>query len=296
MPRLKVGDDELNIEELENAEYNEDGDFEDYTGPKPPKKTILRGFVKLAYWTLDSSDERMVKSLFIAAENTGDKAKYNGLPIWDNTSLKASTKFRWAPLIRAWGVTLLDFKKKLYVRPEEEDHPTRGAVIEKVGTWKPGEDNDSAWCMVLTDLDKEYEGERAVKVGKWLPWEDPEEADDVDDEADEVDEEVEVDEEDAEEADEDEVEEDDQEDEEPEEDEEDQEEEAPPPATRRSAARTPAKAATGKASGTRPAAKAAPARTATRAAKPAAAAAGRSKPASAARGRRAQGDNQPPPF
>ena len=295
MPRLKVGDDELNIAELENAEYNEDGDFEDYTGPKPPKKTILRGFVKLAYWTLDSSDERMVKSLFIAAENTGDKAKYNGLPIWDNTSLKASTKFRWAPLIRAWGVTLLDFKKKLYVRPEEEDHPTRGAVIEKVGTWKPGEDNDSAWCMVLTDLDKEYEGERAVKVGKWLPWEDPEDVDDVDDE---VDEEVEVDEVDEEEADEDEdeVEEDDQEDEEPEEDEEDQEEEAPPPATRRSAARTPAKAATGKASGTRPAAKAAPARTATRAAKPAAAAAGRSKPASAARGRRAQGDNQPPPF
>lgn len=296
MPRLKVGDDELNIDELENAEYNEDGDFEDYTGPKPPKKTILRGFVKLAYWTLDSSDERMIKSLFIAAENTGDKAKYNGCPIWDNTSIKPSTKFRWAPLIRSWGITLIDIKKKLYCKPEEEDHPTRGAVIEKIGTWKPGEEEDTAYCMVLTDLDKEYEGERAVKVGKWLPWEDPEQVDDEADEADEDgaepdEDEVEPDEDDTE----DEPEDDDQEDE-PEE----EEAEEPPARTGRRAAK-PA-AATGKPAtrstatrSTRPATTARTAKAAT--GKPAAATARSTKPATAGRrGSPARGDSQPPPF
>lgn len=295
MPRLKVGDDELDIEELENAEYSEDDQFEDYDGPVPPKRTLLRGFVKLAYWTLDSSDERMIKSLWIAAENTGDKAKYNGLPIWDNTSLKASTKFRWAPLIRAWGITLTDLKKKLYCKPEDEDHPTRGAVIEKIGPWAPGEESDSAWCMVLTDIDN-YGGEKSASVGKWMPWVDEEEDDeDADEVADEVEEDQDDEPEDDEEVDDaDEAE----EDEDQEEDDEEDEEAAPPARTGRGGrapARTAAKAATRSTAtrGTKPA-------TTTRAARPAAGKATATrgaKPAAAGRrGAGAKGSNQPPPF
>lgn len=292
MPRLKVGDDELDIEALEAVEYNEDEEFQDYTGPTPPKKTVLRGFVKLAYWTLDGEGERMIKSLFIAAENTGDKAKFNGCPIWDNTSIKASTKFRWAPLMRAWGITLADIKRKLYVKPEEFDHETRGAVIEKIGTWEPGEESESAWVMVLTGTHK-YDGANQVDVGKWMPWVD-EEPEDADDEADEVDADEEVADDEAEEevdeadADEDEVDEDYQEDE--------AEEEPAPPARGRKPAGTRPAAAT--------ASKPAAGRTATRTAKPAAAkpaaATTARRPASgkpaARRGAAAKGSAAPPPF
>lgn len=264
MPKLKVGNDELDLAALEAAEYDESGDFDDYEGPRPPKKTILAGYVKTMYWTLDASDERMLKSLFIAAENTGDKAKYNGCPIWDNTSLKTSTKFRWVPLLRALGFNLRDIKTKLHVLPEENDHATYGAVIEKIGTFAPGEENETAWCRVLTGTHP-YNGDTLVDVGKWLPWADAEPDEDEDEpEEDETEDEDAADEE---------VDED-----EPEEDEAEEEPE-PPARARKLATRTAAKPA---------ATKPAPARTATRAAKPAA-----GKPV---RGRPTRGSTDDTPF
>jgi hypothetical protein len=285
MPRLKVEDDEFDINELEGAEYSEDEEYADYEGPTPPKKTVLNGYVKVAYWTLDSSGERMIKSLFIAAENTGDRAKFNGCPIWDNTSFKASTKFRWVPLIRAWDITLQDIKKKLYVLPEEDDHPTFGAVIEKIGTWKPGEDEDTAYCRVLTGVHN-YDGGKIVDVGKWLPWQDAQaDADEDDEVADEAEDEEEQDVDEEPEEDEEAAEDEDQ-------DAEEEDEEPPAKPARRAPART-AKAAPAKSAAAKPA---------TRGAKPAAAsrpATGRkaaSKPAATRRGARAQGSDDDPPF
>src|ERR1700748_1213881 len=66
MPKLRVEDEEFDLDALEGAEWDEGEEFVDYTGPVPPKKTVLNGYVKVAYWTLDGSGERMIKSLFIA--------------------------------------------------------------------------------------------------------------------------------------------------------------------------------------------------------------------------------------
>lgn len=172
MPKLKVTDDELDVEELEDAEYNEDGDFEDYSGEQPPKGTILRGFIKKMWWTYSQNDNPMLKILFVADGNTGDLEEYNGLPVWENAVLIPSVKFRWQPFLDTFGLTIRDVKTKLYVSADDDN---QGAPIEKIGKWEPGED---ARCRIVTKRER-YQGEWNTKVSKWL---DDEEAADEEEE------------------------------------------------------------------------------------------------------------------
>lgn len=265
MVRLKVGDDELNVRELDEAEYNE-SDFEPYDGPIPPKNTILIAYVKSQWWTFDRNDKRMIKTLVIVDGNEGEKAKYNGMPIFDNTSIIPGAKFRWAPMMRVLGFTTKDLKTKLYVA--EEDHPTLGAPVEKIGTFVPGEDSDVAWIRVVTGRHTN-DGELLPDIAKWLEYEEPQEPEEPEDEADEPDED------------------------EPDEDEPEDEPETPPArgGRRTAAAQTTADKAKPAAAGARPATRS----TATRAGKPAA---GRAAPkaATTGRGRPARGSKDDPPF
>jgi hypothetical protein len=273
MPRLKEAADDLDLEELESAEYSE-GDFDTYDGPIPPKGTILTGYVKSMWWTRTQKDDPMLKVLWIAADNEGDREQYNGLPVWENAPLISAAKFRWAPMLDALGIKIREVATKLYVEPEDDQF---GAPIEKIGTWVPGEDSDPAWCRILIKREN-YQGETMARAGKWLPWEnpaddesEPDEPEDVEDEAEDTDEEAEA---------------------------------AAPPRSARG--RTAAKAApsgNGKATGrtpTRPASATRPAATRGaangRSAK-ATATTGRAKPATGGRrGARAQGSADDPPF
>lgn len=191
MPKLKITDDDLDVEALEEAEYDESKDFEPYDGPRPPKGTILGGYIKRIFWTYTTKkpERPMLKILFVAAENTGTRAQYNDWAQWDNVVIADNTKFRWKPFIDAFGLTLRDIKTKLYVAPEDQDDPKNGAPIIKIGTWKPGEEEDGAWARVLIKHEK-YEGEWDAKVDRWLAYQDSDEAEDPEDD-DEGDEEAE---------------------------------------------------------------------------------------------------------
>jgi hypothetical protein len=270
IPKLKVEDDELDIDALEEAEEG-GGDFEPYDGPQPPKGTILVGYVKKVWWTYTKNEDPMLKILFVAADNVGSKAKYNDCPIWENAALIPGAKFRWAPFLRVMGLTLRQLKTKTQIEAEPENN---GDPIIKIDRWAPG--SDESWCRVLTDREK-YDDEWQTRIGKWLEYEEPE----AEDEAEEDDEEVDTE---------------DETDEEPEDDEE--EEEAAPPARTR-AART----ARGSA-GRRAAPAKTPAATPTRggrrqpaASKATATKAATTKPASRGRGRgKAAGSDDDPPF
>ena len=258
VPKLKVGDDELDIDELEAAEYDEDANFT-YTGPQPPKGTILTGIIKKAWWGETNAGKRMITILFEADEDSG---KYEGCPIWDHIAFQENTKFRWKPFLDATGITLLDIKKKLYVDDQDDNI---GAPIEKIGTWKPG--TDTAAIRVVTTKERR-DDEWQVKADKWLEYEEPEDVDDEEDEE-ELEDEEEVEEDDEEE-----------EDEEPE----------SPARTRRTATRRARPTAT------RPAKSAASSRTG--AAKPARSKATATKAAKPPRGRAAKrsGYSDDPPF
>jgi hypothetical protein len=212
-PKIKVADDELDVNELEEAEYS-DQDFASYDGEIPPADTILTARLDKMWWTMTKNDDRMLKVLIIADENTGDLEEYNGLPMWENMALTPGAKFRWAPMMEQFGFTIRDIKTKLYV--ESEDHPQFGAPIERVGTFEPG--SDAAWCRVITKRER-YDGEWRAHVARWLDYEA---------EAEEEEEEPEEPEE--------------AEEEEQEEQEEEEEEAAPPARGRRQPARTAAKA------------------------------------------------------
>lgn len=294
MPKMKL---DLDIAALEEAEYSDD-EFSDYAGKIPPPKTLLTGYVKKMWLTASQNDDDMIVALWEAAENEGDDAQYDGLPIWEHMALIESTKFRWAPFLAAFGLTIRDVATKLVV---DKDEDRIGAPILKIDKWEPG--SDASWCQVLTKRDT-YNDELQAKAAKWYAY----------DEADEEDQEDEADDEDEQE-DEDLEDEDEEQDDEEDEDEEDEEEEEQPPPTRsrrtatrsatstkaaaaktpaKTAARTPARTAKAPAQTTRTTTRATGTsrRAATTKATPARATA---KPAGRARGRgKATVDNEPP--
>ena len=274
MPRLKDFED-VDVDELEDAEYTEGGSFSNYDGEEPPKGTVLRGFVKKLWLSETRNDDPMLVALFEAAGNEDDEEQYNGWATWEYLALIATAKFRWAPFFEVTGIALRDIigkKSRLWV---EEDNDNFGVPIEKIGDWVPGEDNDDAWVQIITRVETKGEYKGRAKIDKWLHWDDEGSADDDGDE--------------------------DSEPEEVEEPEEVQEPEPTPARTRstRSTARsassaakpaTASRAATAKPAAT-PAARSSRGRAS--AAKPAAAA---TAPAGRGRTRAAKGSTEEPPF
>ena len=68
------------------------GDFQPYDGPIPPKGTILEGVIRQLQLAKNRNDELMLKCLFEAKGNDGDKEKYNGLPVWWNGNITEQGK------------------------------------------------------------------------------------------------------------------------------------------------------------------------------------------------------------
>jgi hypothetical protein len=270
MPRLKIDDEELD-DSLDDVEYSEN-DFARYDGEQPPVDTWLRGYVKAMWWTYTKNEDPMLKVLWVADGNEGETEEYNGLPVWENMALTASAKFKWGPFFRHFGLTIKYLKTKLVIA--EDDDPTMGAPITKIGTLlAPGEDSANARCAIITTREK-YNNGWQPHVKEWLDDEEPEDEEDSEEEEEELEEE--------------------------EDEEESEEEEPPPPArTRRTASgKSSAQPATKPASSSRTAAtKTSGAKTSAAAKKPAAKTS--AKPASA-RGKRAGrasgGFDEEPPF
>lgn len=274
MPKLRKEDvASMDIDELEAAEYS-DQQFSSYDGEVPPKDTILTAFVSKIWWTRTNNNDPMIKVLIEAGENEGDLEEYNGLPCWENMALTTGAKFKWAPFLDHFGLTIRDVKNKTVVAAEDD---SIGAPVEKIGTFVPG--SDESWCRIIIARER-YEGEWQAHVGGWLPYDEDEEPEEVDDEADEAeDEELEEEEDDIEE-------------------EEEVEDEPEPPARTRRAA--PGRAKAREAAKPAATARKTPAATTSRASarKPATAASGtaRAKASAArpARGRRAADTDEPP--
>ena len=173
MPKMKWGENEPDWDDLDDAEY-EDGP-ERYTGPLPPKNTILDGSVKKVWATQSQGGNRMFKVLWEAEGNSGEKKKYNGLAIWENVVWLPQTKFRWQPWLDALGISLADVRGKTIVA---EDDDNVGTPVIRIAKLKfPAE------IRILVDHDK-FNDEKRAKVGEWLM---PSDADVEDEDDDEID-------------------------------------------------------------------------------------------------------------
>ena len=177
MVRLRKEDTaDLDIDELESIEYSTET-FDSYDGEVPPKDTELMGYVKKMWWTRTQNNDPMLKILWVAAENTDDLEEFNDCPFWLNYALIGGAKFRWAPFLDNYGLTLKQVKNNIDVADKDDQN---GAPINKIGNWKPGEENDEAWCRVITDRER-YNGEFKPAIRSWLPY-DAEEPEDEDEE------------------------------------------------------------------------------------------------------------------
>lgn len=182
MPRMK--DVDLDVEYLDEVEYDDEQRFVPYDGPQPRKNEYLNGNAVRAWWTKSKAGDAMLKVIFQCTEG-----KYEGWERWDNITFNDRGKWKWKPFLDAFGLTLVQIRKSLARNYKEEDNV--GLVVDKIADVEFGE--DSADCRVLVGLDDRDE----ANVNRWLPYRDPDDEDD--EEEDEDDEEVEEEEDDEEE-------------------------------------------------------------------------------------------------
>jgi hypothetical protein len=181
MAKMKWGSD-VNWRELNNAEYTEDdGGFEAYDGPMPPANTVLEGNIEKMWATESSTGNKMIKVLFVANENAGEKKKYNGCQIWENVLFSLpQMKWKWQPWLDALGISLRDLKDKTLVEDEESN---QGYQVIRIGTVKFAKPFP---VRVKTKLERDPEYGTQVRAGKFLPPavedDDDEDYDDSDDE------------------------------------------------------------------------------------------------------------------
>jgi hypothetical protein len=180
MAKMRWGTD-IDWDSLEEEEYSED-EFDDYDGPVPPSNAILRGYIKKIWGTESSNGDAMLKVLFIADGNEGDRKVYDGWPGWDNVLFSLpQVKFRWQPFFDAIGVTLADLKSRTVVGEEEN----QGDLITRIG--KVRFDGRSPVEVRVKTKREKYEGETQCRIAKFLPAadvaadEDDEDGDDGDD-------------------------------------------------------------------------------------------------------------------
>lgn len=172
MPKLRPADvADLDIAALDAIEYSTE-EFDTYAGETPPVGIELTGYVKRLWWTRTQQkangggNDPMLKVLWVAADNEGEYEDYNDCPFWLNAPLIGSAKFRWAPFLDVYGLTLKTLKANTYIASKEDQN---GAPIERIGSWKPGEDSDAAWCRIITGQEP-YNGEMQPRVKEWLMW------------------------------------------------------------------------------------------------------------------------------
>lgn len=187
MPKLRAEDTaDLDVEELEDAEYSTE-QFTSYKGDIPEDDTVLRAYVKAMWWTKTSNGSSMIKVLVEADENEDELEEYNGLPCWENMALTTGAKFKWAPFLEHFGLTIRDVKSKTIVAAEDDNI---GAPITKIATFVPG--SDESWCRIVVSREK-YEGKWQAHVREWLEYDEDEDEGGPDDESEEdIDEEPET--------------------------------------------------------------------------------------------------------
>ena len=140
---------DIDVQDLDDAEYSED-DLDSYSGRVPDANTELTGYVARMFWcrTQEKDDgsglDPMLKVLWIAGDNEGELEEYNGLPVVENLVLVKSTKFRWAPFFRVFGIELKDIRIRRVNYPEQvrttifdrikSERATKAAEYQRQGT------------------------------------------------------------------------------------------------------------------------------------------------------------------
>ena len=176
MAKLKISAEDFDLEGLDQAEEGEG--FEDYDGPIPPNKTILRGRIVQMWASKSEAGNLRFPYLWIAQGNEGDLERYNGLPVFDGVTWVASAATWYKPFLAAFGIKLKDIFNKTDV---EEEEGRFGNKINKIGKWRPDRENTDGDCRMIIKRDR-FEGEVRAKCGKFLPLDAADEAADEEDE------------------------------------------------------------------------------------------------------------------
>lgn len=153
--------------EIDEVEEREGEEFEPYDGPIPPKNSILRVKLKWARVVAFGTGSGGLKMLLEVAEpKSSPKAKFNGLPFFENLVDVDTQAWKIKQFMTSIGGTGRHWGATVTVKDDKDNE-----VVQKFGNIL----TDGLYIRVRTDRDT-YQDELKATVGRYLPKRDEEEA------------------------------------------------------------------------------------------------------------------------
>lgn len=146
-------------EDIDSLEPDEGEAFEPYDGPLPPKNTILNFDLKWAKLAKFKSGSKGLKVLLVANEPDGPKAKYDGLPIFDNLVDVEQNAWKTRQFLDAIGGTGADWEKTT-----AEDPGGEGSKVVKFGRVR----TEGLQVKVSVGIGANQNGDPRAEVGRYL--------------------------------------------------------------------------------------------------------------------------------
>lgn len=157
---------------VDAVEPDDGPQFEAYDGPLPPKNSILRAAVELCYVQEFASGNGGLKLLLKVDEpKASPKARYNGCPIWEQLVDVDTQDFKIRQFMDAIGGSGRHWDNTMTAKDDKQ----RDAVV-KFGNILV---KDLAVRIVVGH--ELYEGEKQVRVARYLPKGEEREAQTADD-------------------------------------------------------------------------------------------------------------------
>jgi hypothetical protein len=107
---------------------------EAYIGDLPPAHKALAGVISKIYVTSTFAGDPILKVLYTATED-----KYAGFTAWDNVTITAKAAFKWKPLVRALGISVMELATETVTDPEDESDA--GIRVIRIGKLDLSGDN-----------------------------------------------------------------------------------------------------------------------------------------------------------
>lgn len=161
---------------VDEVEPDEGPVFEAYDGPIPPKNSVLRLKLKLCYVEQFSTGNGGLKLLFEVDEpKSSPKARYNGCPCWEQLVDVDTQDFKIRQFMDAIGGSGKHWDNTM----TQKDDKDREAVV------KFGNIKTEGLTVRVQSAQETYQGEKQLKVQRYLPLATDDDSDSGDDSGDE---------------------------------------------------------------------------------------------------------------
>jgi hypothetical protein len=156
MPKIKWGVSGSDVDAVEPDEQMQD--FEPYSGPLPPKNTVLLCDIKWIRATKFNTGSKGLKMLLIVNEDRANLKKYNGMPLFENLVDAPTNDWKIRQFLDSIGATGKDWDNTVIDSTEEKNVVKFGKIAV-----------EGLSIEVRVKRGANQDGEPRAEVAKFLP-------------------------------------------------------------------------------------------------------------------------------